>query len=151
MAKMNTWYLVGRANGNLRVLKIADILDVVVLADDFTRDANFDLAAFWTEWCAASLNRHPVYTARLRMAPGLVAKLNLYLDGDEKYSISDDNEVGTNDWKVVTILYDNFFRARESILNFGRAAEVVEPEVLRLSVIDYARQIIALYQERSYI
>jgi predicted DNA-binding transcriptional regulator YafY len=151
VAKMNTWYLVGRANEFLRVLKIADILKVEALAEDFIREADFDLATFWTEWCAASINRRTVYEAKLRMAPGLVAKLNLYLGGEVKYTISDNDEVGTNDWKVVTILYDNFFSARESILNFGRAAEVLEPYVLRLSVIDYARQIIAFYQEKSYI
>ena len=151
VAKMNTWYLVGRANEYLRVLKIADILDVEALTDNFTRDADFDLETFWTEWCEASINRRTVYMTKLRIAPGLVAKLNLYLGGEINYKVSDNDEVGTNDWKVVTILYDNFFSARESILNFGRAAEVLEPEVLRLSVIDYASQIIAFYKEKSYI
>jgi predicted DNA-binding transcriptional regulator YafY len=151
VAKMNTWYLVGRSTEYIRVLKIADILEVEALAEDFTRDADFDLETFWTEWCAASIIRRPVYIAKLRMAPGLVDKLNLYLGAEVKYTVSDNDEVVTNDWKIVTIYYDNFFSARESILNFGRAAEVLEPDVLRLSVIDYARQIIAFYQEKSYI
>jgi predicted DNA-binding transcriptional regulator YafY len=34
---------------------------------------------------------------------------------------------------------------RGGILGFGRAAEVLEPEALRLSVIDFARQIVEFY------
>jgi uncharacterized radical SAM superfamily protein len=36
--------------------------------------------------------------------------------------------------------------ARDRLLGFGRAVEVLEPEPLRLSMVDYARQIVALYE-----
>jgi predicted DNA-binding transcriptional regulator YafY len=146
VAKMNTWYLVGKADGHLRVLRVADILMVKALDEIFTREENFDLAAYWQEWCTDSLKRRPMYQVKLKMAPGLIAKLKFYLDETIKFSISGSEDVDQNSWKVVTISYENYFQARESILNFGRAAEVLEPEVLKLSVIDFARQILDFYQ-----
>jgi predicted DNA-binding transcriptional regulator YafY len=150
VAKMNTWYLVGKADGYMRVLKIADIVKAEALNERFTREDEFDLAHFWEAWCADSVKRRPIYPAKLRMAPGLIAKLNLYLGETGKYTIHEEEGEDSLGWKVVTIFYEHFFQARESILNFGRAAEVLEPEALRLSVIDFARQILDYYQDLPF-
>ena len=88
-----------------------------------------------------------MYPVRLRITYELFRKLSVYLEGTIKYSISEDKPAGEHGWCEVNIQYDNFFKARESILNFGRAAEVLEPEALRASVIDYAKQILDFYQE----
>jgi len=145
VAKMNTWYLFGRDRGYLRVIKIADILQVQTLAQSFTRDEDFDLATFWKEWCKASQDRRSVYVVQIRAAPELYSKLHLYLGEAVKYTISNTEPEDSRGWHLVTILFENFFRARESILNFGNAAEVLEPEALKLSVIDFARQIVDFY------
>jgi predicted DNA-binding transcriptional regulator YafY len=146
VAKMNTWYLIGKDKGHLRIIKVADILRVHILSQSFTRDEAFDLATFWMEWCKASQNRRSVYKVHARIAPELLTKLNLYLGEAVKYTISESIPVDGRGWSVVTILFENFFKARESILNFGRAAEVLEPEALKLSVFDFARQIVDFYQ-----
>ena len=75
----------------------------------------------------------------------MISKLGLYFGEEVKYSLS---EVGPDerDWREVMIFYEHFFQARQSILNLGRAAEVLEPEALKLSVIDFARQIVDYYQ-----
>ncbi len=149
VAKLNVWYLVGRADEHLRVLKIADIVEVEAMADKFNRDARFNLATFWSEWCAGSLDRRPQYKVRLRMAPGLISKMKYYLDETDSYSVAETDQPDSNDWKIVDIIYENFFQARQSILNFGRAAEVLEPEPLRLSVLDFAQQIVEFYQSMT--
>jgi predicted DNA-binding transcriptional regulator YafY len=149
VAKINTWHLVGRSEGYLRVIKVADILQVETRAEKFAREPGFDLVSFWTKWCENSTDRRPVYQVRLHLTPGLFAKLPLYLGPEIKYLHCKNDELDKNGWKDVTIFYENFFRARESVLSFGRAAEVVEPEALRLSVIDFARQIIDFYQSRQ--
>ena len=146
VAKMNTWYLVGMDRGYVRVIKIADILRVEPLNQGFTRDEEFDLASFWKDWCKASRERRSVYTVQIKAAPELCSKLHLYLGEVAKYTISESEPADSKGWRVVTILFENFFRARESILNFGNAAEVLEPEALKFSVIDFAKQIIDFYQ-----
>jgi predicted DNA-binding transcriptional regulator YafY len=151
VAKMNTWYLVGRDEGYLRVLKIADILHVEILEQGFARDEGFDLATFWKNWCKAFQNRRSVYEVQIRIAPELISKLHLYLGEAIKYIIPESELTDGRGWSIVTILFDNFFQARECILNFGNAAEVLEPEALRMSVIDYARQIVDFYQTKSFV
>jgi predicted DNA-binding transcriptional regulator YafY len=146
VAKMNTWYLVGMDRGYVRVIKIEDILRVDILDQVFTRDKDFNLATFWKEWCKASQERRSVYIVQIKVAPELFSKLHLYLGEVAKYTISDTEPVDSKGWRVVIILFENFFRARESILNFGNAAEVLEPEALKLSVIDFAKQIVDFYQ-----
>jgi predicted DNA-binding transcriptional regulator YafY len=42
-------------------------------------------------------------------------------------------------------MFETLEQARRHILGFGAAIEVLEPEPLRLSVIDFARQIAEFY------
>ena len=144
VSKMNTWYLVGSDNDHLRVIRVADILQVNDLGQTITRERDFDLPGFWKAWCKDVQGRRPVYPVKLRIAPQLISKLHLYLGEEVKYSLS---EVSPDDgaWREVTIFYEHFFLARQSILNLGRAAEVLEPEALRLGVIDFAHQIVDFY------
>jgi len=43
--------------------------------------------------------------------------------------------------------FESFEAARDRILGFGRGVEVLEPVALRKSVLDFAEQIISLYQD----
>ncbi len=146
VAKADSWYLVGKYQGHPRVFNLARIIDVDALKGNFLRDERFDLAAFWQDWCKASRDRRPVYNVTLRIAPTLLTKLHFYLGEAIKYAVREDLQSDKNNWRFITIRYENFFQARESVLSFGNAAEVVDPGALRLSVIDFARQIVDYYQ-----
>jgi predicted DNA-binding transcriptional regulator YafY len=50
-------------------------------------------------------------------------------------------------WITLTLPFERIETARERILGFGRAVEVLEPEPLRSSVIDFARQIVDFYSQ----
>ncbi len=151
VAKLNNWYLVGRDRGYIRVIKIADILQVQILAQCFSRDDDFDLEIYWKDWCKTSQERKSVYEVQLKVAPELLTKLHFYLGEAVKYIISENIPVDDSGWRVVMIQFDNFFRARESILNFGSAAEVLGPKALRLSVVDFAKQIVDFYHIKSSV
>jgi predicted DNA-binding transcriptional regulator YafY len=144
--KMNTWFLVGKDNGHIRVIRVKDILEVEIIDQVFDRDKDFDLITFWKDWCKASRDRRPVYPVLLKVAPDLITKLHLYLGEGVKYTLSEVGPPDARGWMVAKILYENFFQARESNLGMGRAAEVLEPEAIKLSVIDFARQIVDYYQ-----
>jgi WYL domain len=101
--------------------------------------AGFRLPGFWKAWCKDVQGCRPVYPVKLRIAPQLISNLHLYLGEEVKNGFS---EFGPDEggWREVTIFYEHFFQARESILNLGRAAEVLEPDTLRFGVIDFAQQ-----------
>ena len=147
VAKMNDWHLVGKYKGYIRVFKVADILDVEILEEDFKREADFDLVRYWNEWCKTAKDQRSFYHVRLRVAPTLLSNLRYYLGETVKFSTPDSIPADYRGWREVNIQYENYITARQSILNFGRAAEVVEPEALRYGVIDFARQIVDFYQE----
>ena len=50
-----------------------------------------------------------------------------------------------DEWITLTLPFETFEEARTRILGFGRAVKVLEPEPLRLSVIDFAEQIVDFY------
>jgi predicted DNA-binding transcriptional regulator YafY len=52
-------------------------------------------------------------------------------------------------WVTLTLSFETAEAARGRILGLGRAVEVLEPEALRQSVIDFARQIVAFYTKSS--
>jgi predicted DNA-binding transcriptional regulator YafY len=76
-------------------------------------------------------------------------KLIKYLGEGVKYEILHEKMDDEDGWAEVNLVFENFHTARETILGLGRAVEVVEPQALRYSVIDYARQIIELYGEKE--
>ena len=146
VSKLNNWYLMGMADGYMRVIRVKDILEAVVLEKIFTRDEDFNLVTAWMEWCRGYQDRRPVFRVKAKIAPELFKRLGMYLGETGRYEPIKTEKTNVSDWMVVIITYENFFRARESILNMGRAVEVLEPEALRLSVIDFAQQIIDFYE-----
>jgi predicted DNA-binding transcriptional regulator YafY len=148
VAKMNSWYLVGNDHGHMRVIKVIDILQVETTDQTCERDVDFDLAGFWKGWCKATQERHSVLEVQIKVKDNLLRSLPYYLGEGVKFKLCDADPCNEQEWRNVTIWFDNMFQAREKLLSMGGAAEVLEPEALKLSVIDYANQIIGLYQAR---
>ena len=57
------------------------------------------------------------------------------------------DEPGPGDgWMRVTLHFDTFEKARTLILGWGNVVEVLAPRALRLSIADYARKILTVYE-----
>ncbi len=151
VSKLNLWYLMGVTERYLRVVRVKDIIEVVILEEEFQRDENFNLVNAWMEWCREYEGRRPVFSVKVKVTHQLVNQLSIYLGESGRYEILETDSQVESDWTVATIYYENFFRARESILSMGRAVEVLEPEALKLSVIDFAQQIVDYYLEKSSV
>jgi hypothetical protein len=54
-------------------------------------------------------------------------------------------EPDADGWLTLTLTFESLFAARERLLPFGAAVEVLSPLPLRLSLADFATQIVALY------
>jgi hypothetical protein len=87
----------------------------------------------------------PKYPVRLRVSPALLPYLSNYLAGRSR-GITVQGEPDAAGWATVDLVFEYEWEARSFVLGWGRAAEVIEPQALRLSVIDYAGQILAFYQ-----
>jgi predicted DNA-binding transcriptional regulator YafY len=151
VAKANVWHLVCGRQGSIRVYRVSRALQARVLEETCERPEDFDLPVFWQDWCAAAEANRPSYPVTLRVSPELVRWLPYYFGktiGEVVAGAQHSAEVGPPDREgrvTVTLPFESLDSARDRLLGFGRAVEVLAPIALRRSVLDHAEQIVSLY------
>ncbi len=145
VAKAGIWHLACAGDGRMRVLRVSQILDVHITGERFQRPADFDLAAFWEHWCARQEENRPSYFVTARVSPIIIPFLPHYFGEPIHAAIALAGPPDAEGWMTLTLSFENARAARERILSFGSAVEVLEPEPLRKSIIDFATQIVAFY------
>lgn len=144
VAKAGAWYVVAGEERQLRVYAVAELLAVEVLPEHFVREAAFDLAGFWRAWCASQAAEGGGLDVTLRVAPAVAADVPLYFGGEAR-NVTLESPVSGDDWPRVQATFASLEQARAVLLACGGAVEVLEPPGLRLSIADFARQIIGVY------
>jgi predicted DNA-binding transcriptional regulator YafY len=144
VAKTNIWHLVFSRAGVTFVRKVADVLDAEHAPQCFEYPPDFDLAKFWEEWCKKYEANQSQFTALVRLRPDLVEMLQYFQDPIIA-ELNGDCQVDGDGWYVTNLHFETLEEARKNLLNFGGAAEVLEPHALRKSIPDYAAQILTVY------
>jgi predicted DNA-binding transcriptional regulator YafY len=147
VAKHSRWQLVCERAGHLRVVPVAQVVAADLLAEAFTRPPDFDLAAFWQDWRSSWEASAPRYLATVRASPALLDVLPVYFGWRAAELLDSAGPPDADGWRTLTLPFESLDAARERILGLGCAVEVLAPEPLRLTVQDYARQIVRLYGE----
>lgn len=75
VSKADIWYLVGICNDIYHVLRVSRVIRATLLDDQFSRVSDFNLAQYWSEYCAQLETNHPPYAVPLRLAPDDAASL----------------------------------------------------------------------------
>jgi predicted DNA-binding transcriptional regulator YafY len=148
VSKAGVWYLVYERCG-IRVQRVADFLDARLSPDGFERPRNFDLPTFWMEWRATRREMSAQYRATVRVSQEIVPRLERTFGKvvDEQIAAS---ELSSDwDWITLVLPFWSLESAREEILGFGGAMEVLGPLALRKSVEDFASQVVSLYQKHA--
>ena len=145
VAKGGVWYLVCARNGRMRVHRVSHLLDVRLSDASFERAPDFDLAAFWRSWCADTERTRTDYRVLVRVAPDFAGWLSHYLGESIRIALAQAGPPDRDGWIVLELRFENLWAAGDRILSFGRGVEVLAPKGLRLSVLDYATQIVDLY------
>jgi predicted DNA-binding transcriptional regulator YafY len=148
VAKAGVWYLVFRKEDHIRAMRVSRVLAARLSDRRFERPRDFDLAAFWQEWCAEYEYNRPHYAIRARVAPELAPILRHFFGDEIDRQIAEAGPADAEGWIALTLPFESLEAARERILGFGKAIEVLEPEALRLSVLDFATQIVDFYAGR---
>lgn len=150
VSKTGAWYVVfGRDDCDwTRTLQVSNIVSACVLDDSFERPTDFDLGEYWSEWCAKNEQNRPVYNVTIRAAPELVRDLPRLFGGQVRNVVIEDAGGRHADWEVLILPFESFEAARSCVLGFGRSAEVLHPQELRSSVIDFAAQVLSFYSDK---
>jgi predicted DNA-binding transcriptional regulator YafY len=152
VAQAGVWHLVYAhqvcaKNDQIHVHRVSRVLDARIAAEHFERPTDFCLAAFWKTWRAGYAENRPYYPVTVRVAPALLHYLPQYFGERIRDEIAQAGPPDAEGWIILTLPFETMWDARERILGFGRAVEVLEPEALRHSVIDFAAQIVAFYAQ----
>ena len=143
------WYLVADWKGSLRVYRVASISRAQVLDETAARPPDFDLAAFWKDWAESYEGQRGNFLVTVRLAPELVRELPRYFGDASPAALADASLPDGRGWVTLRLPFEHFYAARDKILSLGSSIEVLEPQALRLSVIDFAQQIVGFYGEEK--
>jgi predicted DNA-binding transcriptional regulator YafY len=139
VAKESYWYLVWRADDQIGVYRVNRLANVETLNTTFARPADFDLATFWRQWRDKAGSRAASYDVRLQ--------INADLEPHIHHALGVTFEPLDPGGLTGIARFESLESARNAILPLGGAVEVVEPEALRRSVADFARQTATVYQK----
>jgi predicted DNA-binding transcriptional regulator YafY len=145
VAKAGVWYLVYAHAGRISVQRVARLSAVAGSAQSSLRPDGFDLAAFWTQWCAEYDRGRSLYAVTLRVAPAFVPALPRLFGERAAKALATARAPDAGGWITLELCFESLYAARERILACGGGVEVVSPEPLRLSVADFAKQTAGLY------
>lgn len=142
VAKAGIWFVVVCANGRFRVHRISTLLDVAMTDTAFTRVPTFDLAAFWPHWCAEREQLQFSYRVLVRVEPEFIPLLPRVFGPAQSAPPGVPDAAGR---LTLELAFGSLEEARQRLLGFGRAVEVLHPPPLRRTVLDFARQTVKLY------
>jgi len=148
VAKANLWHLVYAWEENVRVVRVSQVIEAELLAETFPRPAQFDLVAFWEKWCVDNESQPP-FVAHVRVSPGMINSLRYHLEERFRDLSAKNAPPDPDGWVTLDLPFESFETARTRLLGLGRAVEVLQPEPLRKSIIDYAEQIVDFYQDKT--
>ena len=146
VVKAGRWYLVCEKNGSVFVYRLSELLDVQLLEERFTHPDDFDLAGFWSQWCRKYEMFLTGFNVTLEVTPNMIPLLPQAFGHQVEDQLSDGDKKDSAGWQRIEVTFESFEAAREKILGFGGGVRVVAPPALRLSVQDYAEQIVKLYR-----
>jgi predicted DNA-binding transcriptional regulator YafY len=130
------------------VVRVSQIISANLLPGTFTRPPDFDLASFWADWCR-DYESQPPFRARVRVAPDALPHLAEYVGDRARGGLSPLSPPDAEGWVTLDLPFESFFAARTRLLGLGRAVEVLEPETLRKSLVDFADQVVGFYRGKG--
>lgn len=147
VAKAGVWYVICAWEDRITALRVARVVAAQITDQPFTRPQGFDLAAFWKQWCATYEWERRAFWATVRVAPDMLRLLPFIFGNHIQTAIIDEsNSPDADGWVTLKLPFESLVAARDHILGMGRSAEVLAPDALRRSVLDFARQIVAFYE-----
>ena len=145
VAKANIWYLVYGQSGTPKVTRVSQIVEAALTPEVCTRPSGFRLDVFWEAWCR-EYESQPPFSARIRVSPRALPLLGEYLGERARGRLSERSSPDPHGWVTLDLPFDSFVAARTRLLGLGRDVEVLEPESLRRSLVDFAEQIVRFYK-----
>jgi len=146
VAKAGGWFFVWAGeDGRFRVDRTSRVHGAEIEEERFERSPDFDLDEFWTTWRDRQETARPTFDVKLRVRRDALEVLEDALGARRGvfYNVPCDAE----EWATMDVSFPFLEEARRELLALGGAVEVLSPEPLRSSIVDFAEQIHHVYEE----
>jgi predicted DNA-binding transcriptional regulator YafY len=144
VVKVDTWYLIGRVQREMRVFRVSRIQTLTPTGTTFTRDADFDLQKFWKKWCEKFESNPPARKFAVELNISARGR-RLLLDAFGSWLQSRLDPLGDKfrGRKPVTLEFDREDTALRVLFELGPEGDIVKPRALRLKLQRQAARIVA--------
>ncbi|MEJ2757905.1 MAG: WYL domain-containing protein [Anaerolineales bacterium] len=133
------WFLVCRVAENEKVFSLGDIVSVNVLESRFDRIADFDLTKFWRSWLAS---QDFGYLCSVKIKETVLESIKKH----SAIKVVSESEEEAEGYRQCVLKFDYESHALRTFLGYGNAVVVLEPLALRMTIKDYAKQILKIYE-----
>lgn len=140
VAKAGADYLVAGTEAGLRTFRLSRVTSVEPIGEPAVRPPDFDLAAVWRERAEVIESGMFAVTARARVAPGALARLERLLRG--RVTVGEPQADG---WTEVRIDGPAHRALAAQLAGFGAWVEVLAPPELRRTLAGIGAELTALY------
>jgi predicted DNA-binding transcriptional regulator YafY len=145
VAKANIWYVVGAVYRKAQVYRVSRIQEAKLSDGRFERPGAFDLAAYWTEWCARFESSRAQYQVSLCVPPAGVLLLVQAFGEGMYHLITQAGPPDIDGRLTLSLTFESPETACRQLLGLGTAIEVLQPQALREKMLAAAREIVASY------
>ncbi len=145
VAKGSVWYLVAAVGVEVRIYRVARLIDARVLDHSIVRPPGFDLAAYWRQTSAAFKANIPRVTVLVRVAPPAMAAVR----SARRVGIEREEAPAQDGWVELSLRFDSTDEARAFVLGYGPLVEVLEPSAMREEVAMLATETAELYSRST--
>lgn len=145
--KGGVWYLVAMSGKSIRTYRVAQMLDVAVTEEVFTRPGKFDLAEHWEQ--SSSAYEAGVYRAeaQVRISPAGLERLEALGPHVAAAAADSAGKPDRAGWVRCRLPLENFDLGVRDMLRLGDAVEVLGPPAFRAQVARTLKTLTARYRD----
>ncbi len=147
VAKTSIWYLVGAIYGGMpMVYRVSRIQSAEITGSSFTRPADFDLAAFWREWCDRFEQQQAAFAVTLRVQPEGVVSLTHQLGEGVMQLVLAAESMAQDGSVVIELQFASVEDACQKLAGLGTAVQILAPDSLRRQLANHAQSLLEFYR-----
>jgi len=145
--KAGRWYLVARADEEVRAYRIGSVLDLTVRDEGFERPADFDLSVFWQAW--SRRYEESVYRAEATVRlTGAALDLMPFVfpPAMSRAAREAAGPVDASGWRYTVVPIESVRHGHIEFLKLGADVEVLAPAELRAAFVATTRALVDRYR-----
>jgi len=151
VTKSGVWYMVCWQNERARVHAVSDLNHAGLTDQPSFRPDGFKLEEFWHEYCRQRIKNDTYYAVTVRLRKEDLPDLEWFTEQHAEIVDTQPGE-GAGAGKITArLVFFALDHARRRLMGLGGAVEVLEPRALRLSMADFAEQILREYRPAQVV